>query len=394
MTRGARPGDFVGRLEQSIARAVVGGKAVSFAHLLVNYVSSRGRIPRPRLSGLFVALAGLESAAGIVRTVRRGRAVDSAVGTIDALAAAMMIAGEAAAWGTRAFPPDPRLGLPHALTVGVFLPAMLPDRSALLRALAIPTATFVAASSSQAVGDPAPTRRALRLSETLVMPVSALFSHRLTDELRRLAAERDRAEAAAILAASRLAAERERQRQYRFIHDSPLQFLEAVGGGWGVDEGTLMARIDDEIEALEHLESASLIQSDDFGSGVRRLAERFGDLGLDVGIELPEPAPSWWLQPGTVDALLGGLHEALVNVYKHSGTDHAAITIDLDDERLAVLVTDCGRGFDPAIRRAGFGIDRSILRRMEEVGGGGSVTSRPGDGTEVTLWVTSGSPSS
>jgi len=394
MKRPDGPADFAGRLEHSIAVAVMGGKVVSYAHLLANYVSSRRRIPKSRLAGAIVALAGVESAAGVVRTLRSGRVVDRAVGWADAAMAVVSIVGEAVTWGTRAFPPDPRLGLPHALTLGVFLPAMLPQRRDVLRAVAAPTVAFVVASSPRAVGDPAPTRRALRLSEACVLPVSTLLSHRLADELRRLAAERDAAETAAILTAARLAAERERQRQLRSIHDSPLQFLEAVGGAWDIDERTLLDRIELEIDGLTQLGAAGPAAADGLHDGLGHLAARFADLGLAVVVVVPDPTTMPRLGPTAIDAALGGVHEALINVVKHAQAGQATVTVTVGADRTEIVVRDRGVGFDPADRLPGLGIHESIVRRMEEVGGGGTVAAAPGQGTEVRLWVTSGSQSS
>jgi signal transduction histidine kinase len=52
-----------------------------------------------------------------------------------------------------------------------------------------------------------------------------------------------------------------------------------------------------------------------------------------------------------------------------------------------VTVRDHGRGFGPGAERAGFGVDRSIVARMREVGGRAELWSAPGRGTRVTLWA-------
>jgi signal transduction histidine kinase len=59
-----------------------------------------------------------------------------------------------------------------------------------------------------------------------------------------------------------------------------------------------------------------------------------------------------------------------------------------DENRIwRVTVRDKGRGFDLENVRRGFGLDQSISRRLVEVGGDSRVTSTPGSGTKVELWV-------
>jgi signal transduction histidine kinase len=52
-----------------------------------------------------------------------------------------------------------------------------------------------------------------------------------------------------------------------------------------------------------------------------------------------------------------------------------------------VTVRDRGVGFDPEKERHGFGLDHSITERMAEVGGFSRVSSSPGQGTKVEMWV-------
>lgn len=55
-------------------------------------------------------------------------------------------------------------------------------------------------------------------------------------------------------------------------------------------------------------------------------------------------------------------------------------------DRVEVTVTDDGCGFDPDAER-GFGISQSITARLQEVGGGALIRSRPGRGTTVAARV-------
>ena len=87
-----------------------------------------------------------------------------------------------------------------------------------------------------------------------------------------------------------------------------------------------------------------------------------------------------------VNALVLAAREAMTNSAKHSGADEVDVYAETADERVSVFVRDRGAGFDvssvPADRR---GINDSIVARMQRIGGTASVTSAPGQGTEVEL---------
>lgn len=87
-----------------------------------------------------------------------------------------------------------------------------------------------------------------------------------------------------------------------------------------------------------------------------------------------------------VRALALAAREAMTNAAKHSGAEEVAVYAETTAERVSVFVRDRGAGFDvsgvPAGRR---GIGDSIVARMERAGGAATVTSAPGEGTEVEL---------
>ncbi|MET8863471.1 sensor histidine kinase [Nonomuraea sp. NPDC004580] len=79
------------------------------------------------------------------------------------------------------------------------------------------------------------------------------------------------------------------------------------------------------------------------------------------------------------------VQESLTNVRRHAEATTAAITVQREDGRLRVLVTDDGKGL-PDTPRAGVGLG-SMRERAAELGGVCVVTGSPGTGTrvEVTL---------
>jgi signal transduction histidine kinase len=89
-----------------------------------------------------------------------------------------------------------------------------------------------------------------------------------------------------------------------------------------------------------------------------------------------------------VRALVLAAREAMTNAAKHSGAAEIDVYAEATPERVAVFVRDRGAGFDPAaVPAERRGIAESIVRRMERAGGEATVTSTPGDGTEVELSV-------
>lgn len=87
-------------------------------------------------------------------------------------------------------------------------------------------------------------------------------------------------------------------------------------------------------------------------------------------------------------ALVGAVGEAAVNAAKHSGEDTVWVSVDRHSPSgTMVVVHDEGVGFDPTTTAEGTGITHSIRERVATVGGDATVTSTPGRGTDVTVWV-------
>jgi PAS domain S-box-containing protein len=85
--------------------------------------------------------------------------------------------------------------------------------------------------------------------------------------------------------------------------------------------------------------------------------------------------------------LLRVVQEALTNVRRHSKARNAEVKLRTDDEAVVVIeVADDGRGFDAVSTRAGVGLS-AMRERVEGLGGGIEVSSRPGEGTKVMVKV-------
>jgi signal transduction histidine kinase len=87
-------------------------------------------------------------------------------------------------------------------------------------------------------------------------------------------------------------------------------------------------------------------------------------------------------------AALAAAREALVNAAKFSGETRLSMYCELGRDRLDVFVRDRGKGFDlGTIDSDRRGIRDSIIGRMRGLGGGATIRTAPGAGTEVHLWV-------
>jgi signal transduction histidine kinase len=82
------------------------------------------------------------------------------------------------------------------------------------------------------------------------------------------------------------------------------------------------------------------------------------------------------------------VHELLLNVVKHAGTNTVAVRLDVTPaRRLRIELRDRGRGFDPdADAPRGLGLFR-VRERAATFGGSLRVVSAPGAGTRVSLTV-------
>jgi signal transduction histidine kinase len=93
-------------------------------------------------------------------------------------------------------------------------------------------------------------------------------------------------------------------------------------------------------------------------------------------------------------ALFRAAQEAISNVARHAQAENVLVQVSAGPDGLVVEIEDDGVGFDPAAvaeaAPSGRGLGLlGIRERLELVGGGAHVESRPGDGTRVVLRVPS-----
>src|SRR4051794_8738302 len=192
------------------------------------------------------------------------------------------------------------------------------------------------------------------------------------------------------------AAEEERRRWARELHDETLQALaglrltlRAAARSYDLDAmrealDVAAEQVSGEIANLRsiiaELRPAAL---DELGLGpalrtlVENAASRHG-LEVDASVDLPEQR----LEPDYETVVYRLVQEALTNVSKHAGATRVVVGVALEDGRLLVSIRDDGAGFDPSA--SGPRLGRAGMRgRVDLVGGELQINSGEG-GTTVS----------
>lgn len=190
----------------------------------------------------------------------------------------------------------------------------------------------------------------------------------------------EQAQAAATLAAVRRADERA---QLRVVHNGPLTILTMALHAAAERPSAIVAqRAAQALDALREMTAAAGART-----GQARLDDRLAAVtawyqALEVDADL-QPC----LVPSDIaDAFAGAVAEALENVVRYAGTQHAAVLLREASDVVRVTVADQGRGFEPElVSGLGFGLREDLAGRMAAAGGSSAVRSRPGAGTEVHL---------
>ena len=193
------------------------------------------------------------------------------------------------------------------------------------------------------------------------------------------------------------AAEQERRRWARELHDETLQGLASLkvlletAASRGTEDG-LRAAVDQSAAEIANQITAlrSLITElrpaalDELGlaAAIDSLAERVRAIeGVEVEVE-PAGGSLGRFAPEVETAVYRLVQEALTNVAKHARAEHAWVSIREAGDALEVSVRDDGIGFDPEAGWSGFGI-AGMRERLALAGGSVEISSEPGAGTTV-----------
>ena len=188
-----------------------------------------------------------------------------------------------------------------------------------------------------------------------------------------------------------VAVTRARDEVARTLHDGVLQTLALVErrtAAQDPDLALLARQTDRDLRMFLYERPAAGSGTGDLVTALRAAASRAAQAhDLDVSVSVVDDGLR--LDPATTEAVVGAVAEAVANVGKHARAHRAVVFAQREDDgSVFVSVRDDGDGFDPAAVPADRqGIARSVVGRLADVGGRAEVDSRPGQGTEVRLWV-------
>jgi signal transduction histidine kinase len=118
----------------------------------------------------------------------------------------------------------------------------------------------------------------------------------------------------------------------------------------------------------------------------RGLVGALGQLGESLPVEVTLEADDLPALPAAVEVAANRIvADALTNVVRHSGADHACVHLGVRGSDLLVEVRDDGVGVPPDVE-AGVGL-LSLRERAAELGGRTEVTCPDGGGTRVRAWL-------
>jgi len=152
---------------------------------------------------------------------------------------------------------------------------------------------------------------------------------------------------------------------------------------------TMIDRSNRTVRSLSTQLSPPVLAQFGLGAALEWLSEEMKRThGLEVRVRLGETAP---LGTTVESALFRVVRELLINVWKHADVSEAEVDLSADagSGTLRIRVADAGAGFDvekmlKPSKNYSYGL-YSIRERINFLGGGLNIDSRPGEGTVVTV---------
>lgn len=205
--------------------------------------------------------------------------------------------------------------------------------------------------------------------------------YRFVRRSARTADRRVESEAELRRAVAVAAARRDDEREYlAALHDTASATLLMIGDG-------VLKRWEPWLAEQAQRDLGEIRRSDAVHQADLDLIELLREVAGRLPLEVSWRAPDSLLLP-TADAvsLSRGTREALTNIVRHAGVDHAEIAVHSDSTGVTVEIVDEGVGFDPEQEPPHrYGLTRSLKERMARGGGEARIVSRPGEGTTITL---------
>jgi signal transduction histidine kinase len=182
------------------------------------------------------------------------------------------------------------------------------------------------------------------------------------------------------------AMERERRQLAAEVHDGLAQYLACARRELALPEPD-RARLTEAVDAAHRLVRARLQELSDDAPGDLRQAVEKAARRSRAAVRVSGRGEAG---PEAVTLAARVVSEAVANVDAHAGATAVEITYAAGDERLELTVADNGAGFDPdaapGVEDGHLGL--TVMRqRARSHGGECAITSTPGKGTVVTVWI-------
>ncbi len=154
--------------------------------------------------------------------------------------------------------------------------------------------------------------------------------------------------------------------------------------------GQLQSRTADlvqDIRELSHDIHPAILEHGGLAPALTAFAAELKQLeDFDLRVTLPDPAED--LPPRVTIAIYRIAQESIRNVLRHAGTRRAEIALSRHNDSITLVVSDRGRGFDPAHAHENGGLGLiSIEERVRLLNGRLEVSSEPGVGTTLRVEV-------
>jgi signal transduction histidine kinase len=206
--------------------------------------------------------------------------------------------------------------------------------------------------------------------------------------------------AALAVQATDLAAQEERARISREIHDGIAQSIFILGLQLETSADLADQKREDLPERLRQLVALSketllevrhyIFDLKPYLAGQKGVSEmltnQVNEFSKVSGIEatLETLGDERTLSVAGATALYRLTQESLANVLKHAAASRVDVMLNYEPGQIRLTVTDDGQGFEPDLVARGYGLE-NMSKRTEELDGSVTIESVPGDGTTVTV---------
>jgi signal transduction histidine kinase len=192
----------------------------------------------------------------------------------------------------------------------------------------------------------------------------------------------------------------DRERIGRELHDGVIQSLFAVGMGL---QGAAMVAVDADLKrrlagAVDEIDRTirdlrnyifglgpTMLADRELDQALRGLAEEFSARTGVVTVADVDQRVAAQLSPLAGD-IVQLAREALSNVSRHAEASTCRVTLRAEGDLAILEIDDDGLGFGTSVPEGGLGLD-NLRDRAAQIGGQGTVTSTPGEGTTVTIHI-------